>query len=64
MSNMFKAPTQKENNIQSQMGNSAGRWITIRKNKMKVLKMKNTVKRNESAFNGLFSRFNSAKENP
>lgn len=34
----------------------------IRKNKMKVLKMKSIVKRNESAFNGLLSRLNSAKK--
>lgn len=34
----------------------------IRKNEMKVLKMKSIGKRNESAFNGLFSRLNSAKK--
>lgn len=34
----------------------------IRKNKMKVLKMKSIVKRNQSAFNGLLNRLNSAKK--
>lgn len=34
----------------------------IRKNEMKVLKMKSIFKRNESAFGGLFSRLNSAKK--
>lgn len=49
-------------NMQEQMGNISKQMETLRKNQNKMLESKNNVTEMKSAFDGLISRLNMAKE--